>query len=101
MRNIVSILTGSLMLVACSAAAVSAHDWYPLDCCSGMDCAPVDKAVLGYPEGGMMLTSKHGTVQVSPEFPTRPSQDSRMHVCMRASGPATMRAICLFVPPAM
>lgn len=64
-----------------------------------MDCAPVDKAVLGYPEGGMMLTSKHGTVQVPPEFPTRPSQDSKMHVCMRGTEAATMRPVCVFVPP--
>lgn len=24
------------------ATSTSAHDWYPWECCSGIDCAPVD-----------------------------------------------------------
>ncbi len=86
------------LLLALTATPAAAHDRYPWDCCSGMDCAPVDKAVL-LPDSAMMVTTKHGTTIVPATFPKRDSQDNRMHVCMRPAD-GGMKTICIFFPPA-
>jgi hypothetical protein len=96
-----------LLLVATAAVA---HDWYPIECCSGMDCAPVEKVeimpvqsagIMGSTTlpGTMMITTKHGSVIVPANFPRRESKDNRMHACIRASGSGNLRLICLFLPP--
>jgi hypothetical protein len=107
-------LLGALLLASASPAA--AHDWYPMECCSGMDCAAVEKveilqgpAIASFlpspaqssPVGGMLVTTKHGSVVVPANFPRRESKDSRMHACMRPGPNGTMRLICVFLPPAM
>jgi len=44
-----------LALVACFVLSVGilvfsnqakSHDWYPMECCSGLDCAPVEKVEM-------------------------------------------------------
>jgi hypothetical protein len=95
-RTIVSAL---LLAIATSVATpASAHDWYPIECCHGMDCAPVDKVEM---QGGtsLVVTSRHGTGVVPATMPRRESKDSRMHVCMRPSSSGGMRIICVFLPP--
>jgi hypothetical protein len=103
-------------LLALSTPA-AAHDWYPMECCSGLDCASVEKvemlpgpgiaSLLSTPAqasmslGEMLITTKHGTVAVPANFPRRESKDHRMHACMRKDGNGGMRLICLFMPPAM
>lgn len=93
-----------------AATAAVAHDWYPIECCSGMDCAPVEKVeivsmqsagIMGSATlpGTMLITTKHGSVIVPANFPRRESKDNRMHACMRASASGNMRLICLFLPP--
>jgi len=84
-----------------------AHDWYPMECCHGMDCAPVENVgtisstLLGNQLPGMVVTTKHGTAAVPATFPRRESKDGRMHACMRPGDGGAMRLVCLFVPPAM
>ena len=96
-----------LLLVATAAAA---HDWYPIECCSGMDCAPVEKVeiislqsagIMGSAPlpGSMRITTKHGSVIVPANFPRRESKDNQMHACIRTSTGGTPRLICLFLPP--
>ena len=96
-----------LLLVATAAAA---HDWYPIECCSGMDCAPVEKVeiislqsagIMGSAPlpGSMLITTKHGSVIVPANFPRRESKDNQMHACIRPSTGGTPRLICLFLPP--
>jgi hypothetical protein len=107
------------LLAALLAAATpaAAHDWYPMECCSGLDCAPVEKVEILSPPAmasmltapaqaapqvsGMMVTTKHGSVVVPANFPRRESKDHRMHACMRPAQGGTMRLICVFMPPAM
>lgn len=100
------ILVGLLL----AATAASAHDWYPIECCSGMDCAPVEKVeiislqsagIMGSAPlpGSMRITTKHGNVIVPANFPRRESKDNQMHACIRPSTGGTPRLICLFLPP--
>ena len=107
-------LAAAALLAASPAAA---HDWYPLECCHAMDCAPVEKvemlpgagiaSMLSSPAqadalGGMLVTTRHGSVVVPANFPRRESKDSRMHACMRPNSSGMgMRLICIFFPPAI
>src|SRR5262245_23101026 len=103
------------LLASATAAPAAAHDWYPIECCSGMDCAVVDKVemmpapgisgILGppayaYGPGSMIVTTKHGTAIVPANFPRRESKDNQMHACMRPTADGGMRLLCLFLPPA-
>src|SRR6476620_12445705 len=79
------------------------HDWYPLECCHHMDCAPVESiAPLASTSAGapqLIVTSKHGKAIIRHDFPVRESRDSRMHVCMRRHDSGYMDAICFFIRP--
>jgi len=79
-----------------------AHSWYPLDCCSGEDCAPVESMAWVVPASGgaaqLMVRSKVGTAIVPAGFPVRESQDDHMHVCMQFDPFGAMEVICLFMP---
>jgi len=105
------LLTAALLV----APAAQAHDWYPADCCSGMDCAPVEKveiipamryAGLGFQSKApsiMVVTTKHGTVTIprdDPTFKPRVSKDAQMHACIRQTANGA-KLICFFEPPAM
>lgn len=88
----------AVLLALIMPAPAGAHDWYPIECCSGFDCAPVDQAELR--EGDtLVVTSKHGTGIVPAAMTRRESKDHRMHVCMRQSWDGQMRVICVFLPP--
>jgi hypothetical protein len=94
----------ALIGIGLFAIPVRAHDWYPMECCHAMDCAPVESSAFTQPMnvGGlpqMVVTTKHGTVVVPQNFPRRQSKDHLMHVCMRPGENGTMRLICLFDPP--
>ena len=97
------------------AHRAKAHDWYPIECCSGMDCAPAEKVEI-LPTGAiasmlvppahaapsvMVVTTKHGTAIVPANFPHRASKDGRVHACMRLGANGSMRLICIFLPPSM
>lgn len=89
---------------ASGADGARAHDWYPIECCHAVDCAPVDSVGQIVPTGGgmpqLVVTSKHGTAIVPRDLPRQTSRDNRMHVCMRSLN-GTMSVLCLFVPPSM
>jgi len=100
-----------LLAILLAATPAAAHDWYPLECCHNMDCAPVDKVEMvptpTVTEGGgvspgpsvMVVTTKHGTALVPASFPRRESKDHRMHACMLPGDAGKMRLICIFMPP--
>jgi hypothetical protein len=89
-------------------APAPAHDWYPDECCHGLDCAPVERQEWipgSSSENGeapapmvWVVTTKHGSVAVPPGFPRRQSMDNQMHACMRPVRGA-LRLICIFLPP--
>ncbi len=103
-----------LLAFLLAATPAAAHDWYPMECCHEMDCAPVDRAetvptpTTSDPKGGvaadpaaMIVTTKHGTVVVPGNFPRRESKDHRMHACMMPGTGGQMQLICIFMPPGM
>lgn len=82
----------------------SAHEWYPVECCGGSDCAEVEHATYDSARNAdgtlpiLAVTTALGTALVPSNFPRRDSRDGKMHACMRP-GAGEMRLICLFVPP--
>ena len=82
-----------------------AHDWYPIECCAGTDCAEVEHATYAQGPGAgndlpiLTVTTQHGTALVPPNFPRRESMDGKMHACMGPGKGSNMQLICLFVPP--
>jgi hypothetical protein len=102
------------LAAALAATPAAAHDWYPMECCHAMDCAPVERVEMlpgsatasaltpAHAEGvgGMLVTTRHGSVVVPADYPRRESKDNRMHACMRPASDGGMRLICVFLPPA-
>lgn len=89
----------AILLVVLFLPTVSrAHDWYPIECCSGYDCAPVEK-MTRQPDGGLWVTTKHGTGFVPHEMTRRESKDERSHACIRKTWDGEFRVICVFLPP--
>jgi hypothetical protein len=97
---------GLSLLILAGAAGSSigsarAHDWYPRECCHDGDCAVVTE--LKYLSGGTLkVTTTRGTVEVSRDFPIRPSLDRNAHACL-AYGEHDLpdggwRLMCLFLP---
>ena len=95
------------LLLAMPAAA---HDWYPTNCCSGEDCAPVDRVRYSpHPEADnaertsrlpvMWVTTKYGTAYVPNNMTRQRSPDNRMHACIIGTE-AGVALVCLFVPRA-
>jgi hypothetical protein len=87
------VLTALFMTVS----EARAHEWYPWDCCSGYDCAPVMRSEP-LPGGALRVTTQQGSVTIPAGFTRRPSEDDREHVCMRPDGHGGMRPLCYFVP---
>ncbi len=97
MRKVLAVLAALVAIPSDTAA----HEWYPSDCCSGNDCAPVE--LIQSAEGGWWMTSKHGKVFVPHTERRRESKDHRMHVCMVpwyfSRGHTGMMVRCVFFPP--
>ncbi len=102
MPRLRTLLFTSLLAIGPDSLAY-AHSWYPKQCCSGEDCAPVIATAQSLPASGgvphLIVTSKHGKAVVPASLPVRESHDGRMHVCMRYDSFGAMEVICLFVPP--
>jgi len=93
-RVLAPFLTATIL----SATPLVAHDWYPAECCSGQDCAPVTGVsfVSSSPNElpVMIVTTQYGTKPVPRSIAPRESPDERMHACIFQG-----QVICLFIPP--
>ena len=95
------------------ASSAAAHEWYPLSCCSGIDCASV--SVPATMTGtGYIITVKPGdhpmvqreTTFTVPFDDVQPSPDGLMHLCIGNEWGlensqqilAGHRLICIFMP---
>jgi hypothetical protein len=92
-----SVLSGPLPFFRGPATA---HGWYPKECCSHHDCAPVESVAQVVPVSGglpqLLVTSRFGRAIIPHDFPVRESKDARMHICM-----SHVDLICFFMPPGM
>jgi hypothetical protein len=103
----VSVLLISFLSLYVCLREARAHDWYPLDCCGGGDCAEVERVTYDRAPNDsgalpiLAVTTRHGTALVPADFPRRDSPDEKMHACMRPvrADRTQMRLVCLFVPP--
>jgi hypothetical protein len=98
------LLIGATIILWVGIRSANAHDWYPMECCHGMDCSTVDKVEVLTPVSAnappaMVVTTKYGSVLVPPDFPRGESQDNRMHACMRQGATGSMHLLCIFLPP--
>ena len=104
----------SLAVAILVAARAYAHDWYPIECCHSLDCAPVTstayvagaaydakgKAVAN-PLPRMVVTTKIGTAVVPDDLPRRASPDGQLYACLRNDGVAGFHVMCIFMPPGL
>lgn len=95
-RRFFALLLSAMLL----ATPIASHEWYPLECCSGQDCAPVTAVSFVAADPGeppvMVVTTEHGTKPVPKNLTPRESRDGRMHACIYQGS-----LICLFLPPTM
>ena len=111
MTRVVIATFAVLVALMTLAHRARAHSWYDPECCSGMDCAPVEKVEVvptsaiasmlvppaqASPPSIMFVTTKHGTAQVPHNMQFRASKDGAMHACIIKG-----RLICLYLPPSM
>lgn len=89
-------LAGLALLTLVQSAA--AHGWYPYECCSGTDCAPVEPSSVSETPTGYVVTAKPGshpmwgperpaplTVQI-PYGRAKASPDGAWHLCINTQG---------------
>ena len=93
--NAVTVAQMSLLLLAVCSFSAAAHSWYPSNCCSGYDCAPI-KSLQRLPDGSMIITNENGDTATFPAgFPIRQPQDGGRHACI---SPYSKKPICLYLP---
>lgn len=71
-----------------------AHDWYPYDCCSDKDCAPIAESAVQFTPAGWLVRRTGETI---PFDAVRTSPDGQFHLCSRGGKPDG-KTICLFTP---
>jgi hypothetical protein len=83
-----ALIFGGIWLYATSKAA--AHDFYPPECCSGKDCAPLLEGRAHPVSGGYMIDG----IFFVPDAATRVSPDRHYHGCF----PSPRRLGCFYAP---
>lgn len=103
----------AMWIAVIKATAAAAHDWYPVECCHSLDCAPVTSTAyvagaaydstgkaIASPMPELVVTTKIGTAVVPPDMPRRISPDNQMHACINNTGMGSY-VMCIFIPPGM
>ena len=76
-----------------------AHEWYPMECCGGKDCAAAD-TVIRRDDGSYLVTARGLSVVIPATYRQwRPSPDGQVHVCVRRGGGVGPMLICAFRGP--
>lgn len=71
---------------------VKAHSWYPPECCSRWDCAPV--TYIDLKKG--VVSTQHGTAPITAQTKRLDSKDSKNHACIIGE-----RVVCLLLAPSL
>lgn len=81
------------------SADARAHEWYPLECCSGQDCAPAE-TVERRPDGSYFVTSRGLSAVIPADYALwRKSPDGQIHVCIRRLRSGGEYLVCAFRGP--
>ena len=95
---------GTLVLAAAFLGAlllwpssVTAHSWYPAECCSQRDCMPADSMSMDA-RGDLLVIVGTQKIWVPRGFDVRPSQDNRIHICFHLDDHKFLMPLCLFIP---
>lgn len=75
--------------------AARGHDWYPLACCSGIDCGPASVDEVRYTPKGWLVLPTHELIAFDK---AQTSPDGRFHRCTWKAHDPTSKTRCLFVP---
>jgi hypothetical protein len=81
-----------LLAVIAPASSAAAHDWYPVDCCSGHDCAPLADGRVERRPDGYLIDGRW----FFPNAEARRSLSGHYHSCEPSPGE---RPKCFFAPP--
>jgi len=78
-----------LIFGAAGVVGARAHSWYPLICCSEMDCYPISipRSEIERTETGWLLKKERITI---PFDAARPSPDHQFHICRNEMGKGTL-----------
>lgn len=74
-------LTGAVLILACLTAVAMGHAFYPRECCSGIDCAPLDASRVKVTPDGYVIDGR----ETVPYNKVRWSPDEHYHGCFPAS----------------
>jgi hypothetical protein len=80
-----------------TTTSARAHEWYPWECCSNDDCAPISASDTPHEERGGFRLSDGRHV---PYQSLRPSPDGQWHLCEQ-KWPAEVgrrRILCVYAP---
>jgi hypothetical protein len=94
---VVTALAVGYMLMVLGAAL--AHDWYPIECCSGVDCAPIKLSETPREEnGGFLLMDGSGRRVAYKDI--KPSPDGQWHLCEQKWEPELKdrKILCVWAP---
>ena len=69
-----------------------AHDWYPVECCSGQDCHAVPCEQITQDQFGYYWKGTHFTWAMD----KGPSEDGSCHVCVTLDKPGSPYPHCIF-----
>ena len=99
MRRPHRVLSAVLASLLVASPVAHAHEWYPLECCSGQDCGPAD-SVVRHDDGSYLVTARGISVVIPATYSQwRPSPDGQVHVCIRTYRSGGAMLICAFRGP--
>lgn len=81
----------AIVMAVMTVPRAHAHSWYPIECCSGDDCAEIAASRVRVTARGYVIDGKH----VVPYGEVRQSPDGRFHACF----PTADWLRCFFAPP--
>ena len=96
MRRMLHSMAVALLTIG-AAGPLSAHSWYPKDCCSDRDCMPADAIGIDH-HGDRFVMAGDLRIWVPHGFAVRPSQDGRIHICFHVDDHKFLMPLCLFLP---
>ena len=91
--------TSALLLTCCLVlpTGAEAHSWYPWECCSDNDCAPITIAETPVEKDGgfYLIDGRHISYQE-----VKPSPDGAWHLCEQKwpANPRDRKILCVYAP---